>query len=49
MVNRFRTHITATIDPAAAEYVEYVASKLGVNKSRALELIILKAKEAGLF
>ena len=49
MTNRYRVHITATVHPEAAEYIEYVASKLGVNKSRALELIILKAKEAGLF
>jgi hypothetical protein len=49
MTNRYRVHITATVHPEAAEYIEHVAEKLGINKSRALEMIVLKAKEAGLF
>lgn len=49
MANRFRIHVTATISREAAEYVEYVAAKLGVNRSRALEQIILKSKQAELF
>jgi hypothetical protein len=48
MGRRLKAHVTATITPEAAEYLEWVADQFfGGNRSEALDAIVKYAKEHG--